>query len=58
MPSAETGAGRGGAVRPDRPGGAFQQVGERVAFEGFLLSVVEGTFEAPDGSRFERDIVR
>ena len=33
-------------------------MGERAVFDGFLLSVVEGTFEAPDGSRFERDIVR
>jgi ADP-ribose pyrophosphatase len=33
-------------------------VGEDVAFTGFLLSVVEGKFLAPDGSAFERDIVR
>ncbi len=33
-------------------------MGEDVAFRGFLLSVVEGRFRAPDGTPFERDIVR
>ncbi len=45
-----------GASPPERPG--FRQVGEEVAFRGFLLSVVEGHFVAPDGAPFERDIVR
>jgi len=40
------------------PERGFRQLGEEVAFRGFLLDVVEGTFEAPDGTRFERDIVR
>jgi 8-oxo-dGTP pyrophosphatase MutT (NUDIX family) len=33
-------------------------VGEEVAFRGFLFSVVDGRFLAPDGTPFERDIVR
>jgi ADP-ribose pyrophosphatase len=33
-------------------------VGEEVAFSGFLLAVVEGRFVAPDGTEFQRDIVR
>jgi ADP-ribose pyrophosphatase len=33
-------------------------MGEDVAFRGFLLDVVEGHFLAPDGTPFDRDIVR
>jgi 8-oxo-dGTP pyrophosphatase MutT (NUDIX family) len=36
----------------------FRQVGETTLYEGYLLRLVKGTFEAPDGARFERDIVR
>jgi 8-oxo-dGTP pyrophosphatase MutT (NUDIX family) len=39
-------------------GEGFRPVSEEVTFRGYLLTVVEGTFEAPDGTRFERDIVR
>ncbi|MEW6153432.1 MAG: NUDIX hydrolase [Actinomycetota bacterium] len=35
----------------------FRKLAERVAFEGSLISVAEGTFEGPGGGRFQRDIV-
>jgi ADP-ribose pyrophosphatase len=36
---------------------AFRKVGERTVFEGSVISLGVGTFEAPDGHRFEREIV-
>jgi ADP-ribose pyrophosphatase len=36
---------------------SFRRIGEEVAFQGSLVTVATGTFEAPDGSRFERDLV-
>jgi len=36
----------------------FRKVGERAVHQGSLISVAVGTFEAPDGTTFERDIVR
>lgn len=36
----------------------FPALGEEVAYEGSLIRVVRATFEAPDGSRFEREVVR
>jgi ADP-ribose pyrophosphatase len=36
----------------------FQKLSERTIHEGPLISVVEGTFAAPSGERFERDLVR
>ena len=38
--------------------GGFRQVGERVLQPGHVVSMVAGTFVAPDGSEFEREIVR
>jgi 8-oxo-dGTP pyrophosphatase MutT (NUDIX family) len=38
--------------------GRFRPDGEEVRYEGWRISVVEGTFTAPDGERFTRDIVR
>ena len=35
----------------------FRRVNERELFKGSLISVAEGTFEAPDGSTFQRDVV-
>ncbi len=35
----------------------FSAVGEHVVYESRLLRVARGTFRAPDGSEFERDIV-
>ena len=35
----------------------FQKRGEREIWEGTVVSVAEGTFVAPDGSEFQRDIV-
>jgi 8-oxo-dGTP pyrophosphatase MutT (NUDIX family) len=35
----------------------FRRLTERERFRGSLISVAEGTFEAPDGSTFERDVV-
>ncbi len=36
----------------------FAQTGERMIFEGYAISVAIGSFVGPDGSTFERDIVR
>ncbi|MGH9135892.1 MAG: NUDIX domain-containing protein [Acidimicrobiales bacterium] len=36
----------------------FRPLGERLVHQGRVIRVVTGTFEAPDGSTFERDIVR
>jgi ADP-ribose pyrophosphatase len=35
----------------------FRKLAERSVYTGTLISVAVGTFEAPDGSTFERDIV-
>lgn len=35
----------------------FRRLGEVEHFRGSLISVATGTFEAPDGSTFERDVV-
>jgi len=35
----------------------FRKLSEREIYSGFLISLGVGTFEAPDGSTFERDIV-
>lgn len=35
----------------------FQPVSEEIVFEGWILRVAKGRFQAPDGSEFERDIV-
>lgn len=37
--------------------GGFGPVGERLRFQGTLISVGTGTFVSPDGEQFERDIV-
>ena len=36
----------------------FRKLGEREVYQGSRLRVVRAEFEAPDGSTFERDIVR
>jgi 8-oxo-dGTP pyrophosphatase MutT (NUDIX family) len=57
VPSAEPPG--GSPTEESAPGRAgFRQVGEDVAFEGFLLSVVQGRFLAPDDRPFKRDIIR
>ncbi|MBU6328660.1 MAG: NUDIX hydrolase [Acidobacteria bacterium] len=38
--------------------GSFRYLGEDPVFEGYIIRVAKGRFEAPDGSVFERDIVR
>jgi ADP-ribose pyrophosphatase len=35
----------------------FRQVDEQTVYAGHVIALGVGTFEAPDGSRFERDIV-
>lgn len=45
-------------MAPGPSGGGFRQIGERLLYQGWLMKVVAGTFEAPDGTRFDRDIVR
>jgi hypothetical protein len=37
---------------------AFRRLGERTVHTGHVWSTVVATFEAPDGSTFERDVVR
>ncbi len=37
---------------------AFRQVGETTEYAGHVISLAVGTFEGPDGSRFERELVR
>ena len=36
----------------------FRALGEELIYEGFILKVMNGCFEAPDGSTFERDVLR
>ena len=36
----------------------FRHIGERVAHQGWIWRVVVAEYEAPDGTRFHRDIVR
>lgn len=38
--------------------GAFRQLGERQIWRGHVLTLVEASFEAPDGERFDREVVR
>ncbi len=40
------------------PADGFRRVGEREVHRGHIWRVVVGTFEGPDGTTFERDIVR
>lgn len=35
----------------------FRHVADRVVYEGHTISVAVGTYQAPDGSTFERDVV-
>lgn len=37
--------------------GGFRKVGERSVYDGKTISLAVGTFESPDGSTFEREIV-
>jgi 8-oxo-dGTP pyrophosphatase MutT (NUDIX family) len=38
--------------------GSFELLGERLVYQGNIWRVTVGTFRAPDGSTFERDVVR
>lgn len=38
--------------------GGFRQLSERIIHRGHIVRVVNATFEAPDGARFDRDIMR
>lgn len=38
-------------------GGSFRALGEEELYRGSLIRVARGAFAAPDGTRFERDIV-
>jgi ADP-ribose pyrophosphatase len=42
----------------NEPAGGFRHVGDRLVHRGTRWDVVAATFDAPDGSRFEREIVR
>ncbi len=35
----------------------FRKLSERIVFEGYLITVAQGRFAAPDGEEFERDVV-
>jgi ADP-ribose pyrophosphatase len=37
---------------------AFRHLGDRLVYKGHIWHVSVGTFEAPDGERFERDVIR
>ncbi len=37
---------------------AFRHLGDRLVHQGYIWHVAVGTFEAPDGELFERDIIR
>ncbi len=37
---------------------AFRHVEDRLVHKGYVWDLVVGTFEGPDGQRFERDVVR
>jgi 8-oxo-dGTP pyrophosphatase MutT (NUDIX family) len=43
-------------LTPDRSQG-FRHLGDTPRFEGWRISVVQADFEAPDGTRFTRDVV-
>lgn len=36
----------------------FRKLDERLIHRGYVIEVINATFEAPDGSRLERDVVR
>jgi 8-oxo-dGTP pyrophosphatase MutT (NUDIX family) len=38
--------------------GGFRQLDERLIHDGHIMRLVEGTFEAPDGRQFTREIIR
>jgi 8-oxo-dGTP pyrophosphatase MutT (NUDIX family) len=38
--------------------GGFRHLGDRVLYRGHTITVAVGSYEAPDGSTFERDVVR
>jgi ADP-ribose pyrophosphatase len=40
------------------PRPTFRHLGDRRVHRGYIWHVAVGTFEAPDGERFERDVVR
>jgi len=40
-----------------RPAGGFRYLGEELVHQGHVIAMAVGTFEAPDGSRFTRDVV-
>jgi 8-oxo-dGTP pyrophosphatase MutT (NUDIX family) len=49
--------GAGPAGVPFPSGAPFSSIREDVTYESTLLRVARGTFRAPDGSEFERDVV-
>ncbi|MHB8594236.1 MAG: NUDIX hydrolase [Acidimicrobiales bacterium] len=53
MPSPERSRAAGADLRQ-----GFRHIGDHVRFEGWRISVVEATFESPDGTEFHRDVVR
>lgn len=38
--------------------GAFRHIGDSVIYDGVVVTLCRSTFEAPDGTRFDRDVVR
>lgn len=56
--SADRPSGPGDATRSSPRSSGFRQVGERTEYGGHIISLTIGTFEGPDGSTFERELVR
>ena len=44
-------------MEPGSGEGAFAKEGERILRRGHLVTLAEGTFRGPDGTRFDREIV-
>jgi 8-oxo-dGTP pyrophosphatase MutT (NUDIX family) len=44
--------------RSDAPPAGFERLGEEVRHDGHVVRLVHGRYRAPDGQRFERDLVR
>lgn len=40
------------------PTGEFENLGDQLIHEGYIISLNRSTFRAPDGTLFERDVVR
>ncbi len=58
MPTAEVGRSGDRATGDGRAAARFEKLGEEVVHRGWVIALTKATFVDPDGTRFERDIVR